>query len=882
MSKNASIKIFFQLIVLLVTSSIHAAVYDEHARIADSNKNPVTDCTALLDSFVNVYKGQIQPHIKQYRAFSKENKIVESDSIKRIVDGMYLDFKEKFSHSCLTTDIRYLENFYYYYAVFTFYFHADERKNQFEELRIMLDRCYQNHQDSSFLFLSNLKSILHLRVNEFTEMKTILEKAIHYGDSRIEKHIDIVFLLRTNYIIYLQMMKLYEEGLEVGLENDRLAQQYGLQSKHRYILNLCFIADGYMALDKTDALKSVLERLKGHCQTEPELKDDENCILEEFYFGLAVKTGNFLQADSILQAGFLKKVSPQSYDIRMNMIKTYMALNRLDEAQELVRQLKETFDTYKVPEIHTYRLSVLKLELDLDILKNKGTLVNTQILKNVENAYLANVYNVFNESPHNQYAIIKPMKNLAWKLLKELYTSEDPEILKSIYTLNTNIRKLTPQFLKKRNHLMEDMSGNDIVNACKEKLENLSKKYAAELKTPGSDIAVKQHLMDSILLTEEAIQSSIVGNLKYMIPNIRIETIKEHLDNHQLYMEFFSHGTNNEKDSALFVAVISDNKFEIKKINYERISTNRDRNFTNDARQNMYGYESIFKPVEGYLKDIKEIIVVSDGIVNTLPIEILSPDGTRKNSLINRIEFRYFNSSKSFVERQNTKDNDMKILALGGINYDCSKNQETGSDLIALRGVTDTLTYLPYTLHEVKNIQSLYTNNVDLLTGCAATKDRFVSMLKNGHYSTIHISTHGIVYGTLDITDPEFLYLKSGNTAFLALANSTEGYLSAYEITNMDLQSVDMIYLSACSSGIGPATLGHGMFSIGEAFYAAGVNKVILSLWDIPDSFASKFSDKFYETLAIGKTVPDAFNQTKKYFSEKYPPVNWAAYRLVE
>ncbi|HRO72532.1 MAG TPA: hypothetical protein PK611_02575, partial [Saprospiraceae bacterium] len=192
MSKNASIKIFFQLIVLLVTSSIHAAVYDEHARIADSNKNPVTDCTALLDSFVNVYKGQIQPLIKQYRAFSEENKIVESDSIKRIVDGMYLDFKEHFSHSCLTTDIRYLEDFYYYYAVFTFYFHADERKNQFEELRIMLDRCYQNHQDSSFLFLSNLKSILHLRVNEFTEMKTILEKAIHYGDSRIEKHIDIV------------------------------------------------------------------------------------------------------------------------------------------------------------------------------------------------------------------------------------------------------------------------------------------------------------------------------------------------------------------------------------------------------------------------------------------------------------------------------------------------------------------------------------------------------------------------------------------------------------------------------------------------------------------------------------------------------------------
>ncbi len=835
------------------------------------------DCKILVDSFQNVYNNEIKQLIRQYRELLKNNEKIKADSIIHEADLIYIHFKKRFSHTCNTTDINYLETFYYPYAAFSFYIHPDERTKLFDEMKGLVDACEMAHHESSFLFMTNMKAIYHLRMNEYQEMKVLLERGLKIGENNIEQHLERFFLLRNNYIIYLMFMNLREEALEVALKTDSMADKYGIPNMLHYIKNLCFLAESYISLDMPEALNKTLERLKYHCESDASVTNNENCILEEFYFIAAVKNKDFAMADSILNSGFKERVSPVSYDIKMNIVRLYTALSRYDEAASVIQDLKSTFDTYKVQDIHQYRLNLLKLQLDLERRKNDAE-ANTQMLKEIEYAFLANIYNVYNESPHQQFGILKPMRTLAWNLLEQFGDSDNAEAKAIIYALNTNIKKLTPIFLKKRNKIMANVENNSEILENEALRAELSAKFAKAQKSPVFDQSYKQQLMDSVLLIEKSLHSAIARNLKYTIPNISVELIQNQLSPNQLFIEYIQGSTVDN----LYMVIISSQSFDIKKIENHTLTIDEKKNFINDSEYNKRWYAYFFEPIQKLIDQSNEIFIVSDGIVNKCPIEILSPDGTRKNSLINRISFRYFNNSKSFVERHNEDQYDIRILALGGIRYECNSNPDEVNEYANSRRNNIPQVYLPGTLTEVQNIHNRYPVSSELLSGCDATKDRLIKEMNDTVFSVFHISTHGILYLDSIISDKEYLYLKSGNAAFLALANGSHGYFSAYEITNQYLQRAKLVYLSACASGIGAQMAGNGLFSIGDAFYAAGADKVLFSLWDISDDFAILFADKFYESLQQGHTITTAFGKTQKYFSAKYPPILWAAFRLME
>lgn len=854
----------------------------------DINHNSTTipliqtdDCTTLIDSFQLVYKNSIQALIKEYRAFSKNNENAKADSVIHEVDLIYIHFKKRFNHTCPTYDISYLEKFFYPYAAFSFYIHAEKRPALFDEMKTIIETCEAAQEEESFLFMVNMKAIYHLRMNEYTQMKELLERGLKVAESDVEKHLQKTSLLRNNYIIYFMFMNLREQALVEALKNDQMFEKYGIPNLGHFIKNLCFMAESYISLDMPEELNKTLERLKFYCETEATLKDNENCILEEFYFISAVKNRQFLSADSILNSGFKEKISPESYDIKMSLVRLHLALNRYDEAEAVIEDLKATFDHYKVEETHQYRLNLLKLQLELETAKDK-TLTNTKSLKEIEYAFLANVYNVFNEAPHQQFGIIKPMRSLAWNLLNQFWASENQEIKQIVYNLNTNIKKLTPSFLKKRNAILSALDAENDIKESENLRADLAQRFAKAQKSPLADHLIKQQLMDSIILVEKSIQSAFVKNLKYTIPSVSASLIQKQLKNDELFLEFLQDNNRESKDSSLYMVVISNQNFEIKKIDDRAMTISDKINFTNDSEYNQRWYAYFFGSISHLLQGKKEIFVVSDGVINRCPLEILSPDGTRKNCLINNCEFTYFNSSKSFLEQASDQNEIQKILAIGGIQYDCTTDPRNQQHQLALRKGGDDLVYLPGTLTEVKKIKDRYSGEVALLTGCEATKANFLTQINDTTFSTIHISTHGIIYKDTIFSEQDYLYLHAGNKAFLALANGINGYLSAYEITNQNLQHVKLAYLSACSSGLGPQMVGNGLFSIGEAFYGAGADKVIYSLWDISDDFAVKFTDKFYENLQLSASITTAFHKTQKYFSNNYPPVLWSSFRLME
>jgi CHAT domain-containing protein len=62
----------------------------------------------------------------------------------------------------------------------------------------------------------------------------------------------------------------------------------------------------------------------------------------------------------------------------------------------------------------------------------------------------------------------------------------------------------------------------------------------------------------------------------------------------------------------------------------------------------------------------------------------------------------------------------------------------------------------------------------------------------------------------------------------------------------------------------------------------AGVKKMVVSLWQVPDKETAELMTAFYSYLLGGKSIEDAFAKAQAEMKKKYPPFYWTAFVLVE
>jgi len=67
-----------------------------------------------------------------------------------------------------------------------------------------------------------------------------------------------------------------------------------------------------------------------------------------------------------------------------------------------------------------------------------------------------------------------------------------------------------------------------------------------------------------------------------------------------------------------------------------------------------------------------------------------------------------------------------------------------------------------------------------------------------------------------------------------------------------------------------------------RAFKIAGVNKMIISLWRVPDKQTAELMTMFYKNWLNGESPREALRSAQLKMKEKYPPYNWAGFVLVE
>ena len=170
---------------------------------------------------------------------------------------------------------------------------------------------------------------------------------------------------------------------------------------------------------------------------------------------------------------------------------------------------------------------------------------------------------------------------------------------------------------------------------------------------------------------------------------------------------------------------------------------------------------------------------------------------------------------------------------------------------------------IPGAIKEVETIHKLFT-----ATTTEVIKGKNQSIISGGHGEVFHFTGHAI---------------NQRQKAYLLLSDSLKMYDT--EISNTRVNK-KMVYLSACTTGLGEVEKGEGLRSLCKSFLEAGVPTVVQSQWEVNAEAGTEITGEFYRFMSQGLPAIEALRQAKLNYwknanlSEKHP-YYWATFVLV-
>ncbi len=332
-------------------------------------------------------------------------------------------------------------------------------------------------------------------------------------------------------------------------------------------------------------------------------------------------------------------------------------------------------------------------------------------------------------------------------------------------------------------------------------------------------------------------------------------------------------------------------------------------------------YKLVWQPLEPYLKGVKKISYSPAGKLYSIAFHALAVDST--TMLMDKYQLQQYTSTRQVAlrnsENQATKPQSITLFGNASFTMDSLQlikqkmnqpQKENVSTSIYTpqkrRNENGVWVDLPGTAEEVNKIKQLFDKNKINTKSFVQTmaSEENLKALSGNSQQIVHIATHGFFLperdkkrketglneqNTYTLADDPLLrsglILAGGNYAWSGktpIDGIEDGIATAYEISQLNLSNTELVVLSACETALGDVKGSEGVFGLQRAFKMAGVKKMIVSLWQVPDKETAELMTTFYTYWMKGKLINDAFTQAQADMRKKYSPFYWAAFVLVE
>lgn len=425
-------------------------------------------------------------------------------------------------------------------------------------------------------------------------------------------------------------------------------------------------------------------------------------------------------------------------------------------------------------------------------------------------------------------------------------------------------------------------------------------------------------------ISETSLYDTVFYEQLYKEFSIEWRDIQSSLNETDVAIEFVSFETS---DSLLYCALVLKKDYSHPQM-IELFSSNILEDLKNNSLYNsLHIYNHIWEKLETEFNDVETIYFSPDGILHSIAIEYaLLPTEQRMTDKYNI----YRLSSTRQLAKKYDKDyiKESSIAIFGGFNYNSNfieisdtntKNDNYTNDhnyiaeRTTIEGHRGTLSELNGSLIEIQSVAELVPQEYKsfIYSDSLGTEESF-KRLSGKYTNIIHISTHGyywdektwstnkhIPHLPKQINEEDLSLTRSG--LYMAGANSIlsgekipqyieDGMLTAREISELDLQGLDMVVLSACQTGLGDLK-SDGVFGLQRGFKKSGANTILMSLWKVNDYATQLLMVEFYRNYFSGISKIQSLENAQKYVREFHNdngdkpfenPYYWAGFILLD